>query len=583
MEEQLNNEEENATINYRGKYCLIKYILHLLKDDTEKFIRQKNLKIDVNSSSYKSTIGNINYNMTINSLQYNKKIDIKENLPKIQKINSSNYLIRDEFNNNVNYNEISIKVNLIPNLDKKTIIDFNFFNFFFYNGKIFHKFVLTPNPDDEFTDDRCKLFIYFFFNTNKSLCGNLLNDLDKITKNENVWKVISHIYIVIPAKDKEEIKTTHEENLNYLKMKENKLQRTSILYLSDDIKDGNSINIFQNYYQKRYSNYFFILNNANKVKFLGQASNIYNEFIKFSDDYIKSKNPVGTYKNNKKEKKEKLKKFFNFLSKFIDEIPNLNYILDFYFNMKFSILLDEPGVYFKLHQIEKLEVGGNLRTKDFQKFKKYFDEIKSEKYVFKLYEIETKDIPINFDSPFICKVCNKEIPKDKECYYCYICVEFYCYECVKNNFTTKTGINKFIDKKHNLIFFKTRNKNNFLDIDVHKFGKNTFTKSTSFKSSHNASCDGCRSGFYGCQRFICMTCKPGLYLAGGYSDYCTSCIEHMMANDEKGKNIQQRLTQIQNSGSTFCRNHSLIEKHDHENHIYLMVALEGSLSSYQGY
>ena len=131
MEEQLNNEEENATINYRGKYCLIKYILHLLKDDTEKFIRQKNLKIDVNSSSYKSTIGNINYNMTINSLQYNKKIDIKENLPKIQKINSSNYLIRDEFNNNVNYNEISIKVNLIPNLDKKTIIDFNFFNFFF--------------------------------------------------------------------------------------------------------------------------------------------------------------------------------------------------------------------------------------------------------------------------------------------------------------------------------------------------------------------------------------------------------------------------------------------------------------------
>ena len=581
MEEQLNNEEENATINYRGKYCLIKYILHLLKDDTDKFIRQKNLKIDINSSSYKSTIGNINYAMTINSLHYNKKIDIKENLPKIQKINSSNYLIRDEFNNNVNYNEISIKVNLIPNLEKHTIIDFNFFNFFFYNGKIFHKFVLTPNPDDEFADDRCKLFIYFYFNTNKSLCGNLLNDLDKITKDQNVWEVISHIYIVIPVKDKEEAKTTHEENLNYLKMKENKLPRTSLLYLSDDIKDGNSINIFANYYQKKYSNYFFIINNSNKVRCLGQTSTIYNEFIKFSDDYIKMKNPVGTYKNNKKEKKEKLRKFFNFLSKFIDEIPNLNYILDFYFNMKFSILLDEPGTYFKLHHIEKLEVGGNLRTKDYQIFKKYYDEIKSEKYVSKLYEIETKDIPINFDNPFKCKICKKEIPKDKECYYCYICVDFYCYECVKNNFTTKTGINKFIDKKHNLIFFKTRNKNNFLEIDLHKFGKNSFTKSTSFKSSHGASCDGCSSSFYGSQRFICMTCKPGLYLPGGYSDYCTNCIEHMMANDGKGKTIQQKLTQIQNNGSTFCRNHSLIEKHDHENHIYLMVALEGSFSSYK--
>ena len=80
-----------------------------------------------------------------------------------------------------------------------------------------------------------------------------------------------------------------------------------------------------------------------------------------------------------------------------------------------------------------------------------------------------------------------------------------------------------------------------------------------------------------------MTCKPGIYLSGGYSDYCTNCIEHMMANDEKGKNIQQRITQIQYNGSTFCRNHSLIEKHDHENHIYLMVALEGSYSNYQGF
>ena len=583
MEEQPKNEEENATLNYRGKYCLIKYIIHLFKDDTEKFIRQKSLKIDVQSSSFKSTIGNINYTMTINSLHYNKKIDIKDNLPKLQKINSSNYLIRDEFNNNVNYNEISIKVNLIPNLEEKTIIDFNFFNFFYYNGKIFHKFVLTPNPDDEFADDRCKLFIYFFFSTNKLLCGNLLNDLDKITKEQNVWKVISHIYIVIPVKNKEEAKSKHEENLNYLKMKENKIPRTSILYLSDDIKDGNAINIFANYYQKMYSNYFFIINNLNKVKFIGQASIIYKEFVKFSDNYIKLKNPVETYKNNKKEKKLKLRKFFNFLSSFIDEMPNLNYMLDFNFNMKFSITLDEPGVYFKLYDIEKLEVGGNLRTKEFQKFKKYYDEIKSDKYVFKVNEMETKDIPINFDTPFICKVCNKKIPKDKECYYCYICVEFYCYECVKNNFETKTGINKFIDKKHNLIFFKTRNKDNFVDIDLHKFGNNSFTKSNSFKSSHSASCDGCRSGFYGCQRFVCMTCKPGIYLSGGYSDYCTNCIEHMMANDEKGKNIQQRITQIQYNGSTFCRNHSLIEKHDHENHIYLMVALEGSYSNYQGF
>ena len=39
--------------------------------------------------------------MLINSLHYSKKLDIRENIPKIQKINGSNYTIRDEFNNNI--------------------------------------------------------------------------------------------------------------------------------------------------------------------------------------------------------------------------------------------------------------------------------------------------------------------------------------------------------------------------------------------------------------------------------------------------------------------------------------------------
>ena len=55
MEDKPYKDEENATLNYRGKYCLIKYILHLLKDDTEKIIRQKSIKIDIDSTSSKST------------------------------------------------------------------------------------------------------------------------------------------------------------------------------------------------------------------------------------------------------------------------------------------------------------------------------------------------------------------------------------------------------------------------------------------------------------------------------------------------------------------------------------------------
>ena len=584
MEDKPYKEEENATLNYRGKYCLIKYILHLLKDDTEKIIRQKSIKIDIDSTSSKSTIGNINYTMLINSLHYSKKLDIRENIPKIQKINGSNYTIRDEFNNNINYNEISIKVNLMPTLNKKTIIDFDFFNFFFYNGKRFHKFVLTPtNEDDQFFDKRCKLFIYFYYYTKKSLCENLLRDLDKLTQEKNFWNVISHIYIILPVKDRNTVIEKHEENLEYLKIKESKIPKMSIVYLSEDIKDGNAINIFTNYYQETYTNYFFILNHSNKVKLISSILNIYPNFLKFSEEYIKIINPVETYKNEKRQKKQKLIKFFNFLSNFIDDIPNLEYLFDFNFNMKFSILLDEPGNYFKLNDIYELEVGGSLRTNEYNKFKNLYDEIQNDKLRFKLTELKTIDIPINFNKPFICQVCKKEIPNNKECYYCYICVQFYCYTCVKNHINSKIGINKFIDKKHNLLFFKTRELKNFTNVDEKKLGKNSFTKSSSFKSSHSATCDGCGSGFYGGQRFICLTCKPGIYLSGGYCDYCNICIEHMIANDDKGKLMQQKISTIQYSGSMFCKNHSLIDKHDHETHIYLMVPLEGILSDYQGY
>ena len=74
-----------------------------------------------------------------------------------------------------------------------------------------------------------------------------------------------------------------------------------------------------------------------------------------------------------------------------------------------------------------------------------------------------------------------------------------------------------------------------------------------------------------------------MYLSQGYSDYCTNCIEHMIANDEKGKQIQQKVSTLTYNSTTFCKNHSLVERHDHENHIYLMVALEGILANYQGF
>ena len=301
-------------------------------------------------------------------------------------------------------------------------------------------------------------------------------------------------------------------------------------------------------------------------------------------DYHLSKNdPVQVFENQRAIKKENLLKLFIFLTNFINDLSNLDYIFDFNYKMNFSIKLIENNFCFQLEKIDKIEIGGSLRTEHYKIFKKFFDIINDEDFKCNLKEIKTINIDIDFNKEIKCKVCKGIIPQEKECYYCYICKDFYCYKCVKNNFETNFGKKKFIDPKHNLLFFKTRKIEHFYNIDQQKLGVNSFVNSESFRSHHSASCDGCSSSFYNSQRFICITCKPGIYLSEGYNDYCTNCIEHMIKDDNIGKKIQKDIKLINYNYSNFARNHILKQMHDHNKHIYLMVALEGTNSSYQGF
>ena len=106
--------------------------------------------------------------MVINNNSYNTKFDIKKNIPIYEKMKTFYYQIKDECNNKINENEISIKVDFLPFVQNKMFIDFKFFNFFYYNGKIFHKFIINPNNNDDFKDNKKKLFIYFYGIENKN-------------------------------------------------------------------------------------------------------------------------------------------------------------------------------------------------------------------------------------------------------------------------------------------------------------------------------------------------------------------------------------------------------------------------------
>ena len=59
------------------------------------------------------------------------------------------------------------------------------------------------------------------------------------------------------------------------------------------------------------------------------------------------------------------------------------------------------------------------------------------------------------------------------------------------------GKAKFIDSKHNILYFKTRDLNQFKNIDCHKLGKDLFSHCVDDSKlvTHSAVCNGCKQGF----------------------------------------------------------------------------------------
>ena len=74
-----------------------------------------------------------------------------------------------------------------------------------------------------------------------------------------------------------------------------------------------------------------------------------------------------------------------YLTNFINDLSNIKYIFEFNYNMNFSIKLNEANFSFKLDEIEKIEISGTLRTEEFIKFKRYFDNFNNEKWERKIY------------------------------------------------------------------------------------------------------------------------------------------------------------------------------------------------------
>ena len=108
-----------------------------------------------------------------------------------------------------------------------------------------------------------------------------------------------------------------------------------------------------------------------------------------------------------------------------------------------------------------------------------------------------------------CEKCKNIIKEDDYLYYCYICKLKYCYECVQSQLKNKMKKDKYIDKKHHLLFFKTKDINNFKEIEKIKLGKNKFAEcdEDDLGSWSSTRCNGCSKSLNNYYRYLCLSCK----------------------------------------------------------------------------
>ena len=581
-----------ATENY-----LLNIISYLLnnKNNFEEKLKSNDLELDIDTDSKISRIDKLSYKLKINNISFNPKRDKVNNI-KIYKEIPTEIELKDEYYTSINNPFTKTTINIIPSLYNNMYLDISAFPFCYYDTEkksIKNCFLKFNNNVDI---DKFTLCIYYS-KMNEQITNELLKVVDCLQYIENIFDYFENVYIIIQVKSKEDImKIINDNILNKLfldndnghgdDVKKNKIHyifNNLSNYIITDLNE-NPFNIF-NYEEK----YFFILDQNNKI--ISLKKDIENLVLNISLFILNLKQIIKEKKNYKefmeeKEKKENEKniKFLDVLN-YVANFKNLDYIFDLEFYFSFSICVNEDYTNINIKKLHSLFLKGELRTREYLYLDNILSSIKDENIKYTLTEIPTIDIDIDFND-MKCFKCSKIIPDDNFLYYCYFCKTKYCCECVHEQLKKK-GREKYIDKKHNLIYFKTRNKKNFMSLDKSKFGNNKFAESVNddqFTKSHSASCNGCSGSFNEIARYVCINCRPGLYLSHGYIDYCQNCIEEMCNDENRKKELEENSdNDIYIRSNNFTRTHILQTRHKHDEHIYLLLPLEFKLNSGSSY
>ena len=570
-----------------SEYYLLNIVAYLLnnKNNFKEKIKPNDLELDLFTDSRMSLIDKLIYKLKLNNISFNPKRDAINNI-KIYKEFPPEIEIKDEYySNNISFKKVTI--DLIPSIHKNMYLDISSFPFYIYDTekKSLEKYL-------QFKNNNKFILCLYFPKINELKKVDISKIVDGLKYIDDIFDYIENIYIIIQINTKDDaMKIIKNNKLNNLILE---TDNDKIKYIFNNASNysinTDENNTFYNIFNDE-EEYFFILDQNNKIillkkDFQNLIVNISIFILKLKKLMIIQKKSYIEISSEKEVKRNDKNKIFIDLLNYILKLKNLNYIFDLEFQFSFSASINEEYTKVNIKKINSISLRGQFRTKEYQYLNNLLITIKNKNIDYNIKEIITIDIDIDFND-MKCFNCSKNIPDEQHLYYCYICKAKYCYKCVHEQLK-KNGIEKYIDKKHNLIFFKTRNKNNFMTIDKSKLGNNRFSETTNnnLRDSHSAICNGCRGHFEQMARYVCLTCRPGLYLSGGYIDYCQKCIE-LMCSDENKKNELENNANEETAceSNCFTSGHVLQNRHKHNEHIYLLLPLEvrSESSPYKNY
>ena len=385
------------------------------------------------------------------------------------------------------------------------------------------------------------------------------------------WNYFKLSYFIFCVEEEKDILTEYNIFPEWLRQAMNSNPHCKFIFFVDPQgEDPNqTMNIFKT--SEFEKDYYFMLNPQNlvyKADSMLCSGDIVENYIRRKEENIK--------KYTDEEKFKALYDFYNF----VENIKNYKYNFFFAYQLEVCLKYNQDDR-LSLNYVNFSHLIAELRTKEYEILKKCEDIFKPD--MCELTLIETFDIPIDFTLNN-CIKCKRNIQENEEMYYCYKCKEKYCTKCVMNNFNDpkNKGLKQFIDPKHNLLFFKTRNVEHFKNIEKFKLGNDSFAncKDETKLGNHSMLCNGCgQLNNYIKPRFLCLSCKPGIKQDDGFADYCIDCIGHMSNNDKEGKRMQNEESDLFNQESRFFYEDKTKIKHDHSTHVYLMIALEYKIST----